>query len=382
MTVFVVISMLCLTQEAPEIPPEEARPAATTQPAEAQPAAPTTQPALTIPELLAAAEKALEFGEWDLADSYYAAVLQQDAFNLEAKLGTGRVLEERGDMSAARSVYMELQRGAGKDDYRVAFGLGRVYTKTLNWRLALRNLEIADRVAPQTEKSKIRTYLALVYRGVGGRSKARQNADDALKLDPKNFDAWEILATLLNEAKEYEQARETVERLVEVARERLIEDPSRPRHVMQLQRALEAKLSVWGGYYGTLCEQDPKGNSLDKILVGRESEAAATVARIIETEIQKSEITRVMSLWGVLPLAERNCELEPGNAQYWMTLGLLYLNTFQPHLAVEAFRKVLEIDPGNAEAQRQIAALGAQSATQPAGASGGTTPEAANPRTP
>ena len=59
-----------------------------------------------------------------------------------------------------------------------------------------------------------------------------------------------------------------------------------------------------------------------------------------------------------LPALEKAVYLEPTNAKYWVSLGKTYAMFGEDDKARRAFQKVLELDPFNDEASKNLSYLG------------------------
>ena len=345
---------------------QDVNPPTQDQPPESQPATPPqVLENLTIPEILADAETLVEQGSVSMAIRAYRTVLKRDAGNLDAILGLALVAELQNDFSTARSFYMQA-RQIDKTDFRVNYRLGSAYLSIRFYQQGLRFLEFAEPFAPADKLAELKTRMALAYRGTGARSKSKEYASAAVALDPDNYTARDVLVVARLEDRQFDLARGEVEPMVDIARKKLSDDPSDPGNVRFLISAFDRKLQVLNQYHLSLYERDPSGNPTDQLLPGRDADAGASLLPVIEVELQKSELAKVLRLHGLMPLASRAVEYDPGNTELWEALALLQFNTSQIQAAIASFQKVIELDPNHARAAEQLKKLKAPLKAEPA----------------
>lgn len=365
-TAILTAAALIVPMQDVTLPTQDVNPPTQDQPPASQPATPPPEVLenLTIPEILDDAETLVEQGSVSMAIRAYRAVLKRDAGNLDAILGLALVAELQNDFSTARSFYMQARK-IDKTDFRVNYRLGSAYLSIRFYQQGLRFLQFAEDFAPADKLAELKTRMALAYRGTGARSKSKEYASAAVALDPDNYTAREVLVVARLEDRQFDLARGEVEPLVNIARKKLSEEPSDPQNVQFLISALDRKLQVLNQYHLSLYEKDPSGNPTDQLLPGRDADAAASLLPVIEVELQKSELAKVLRLHGLMPLATRAVEYDPNNTELWEALASLQLYTSQTQAAIESFQKVIELDPDHARAAEQLKQLNAPLEAQP-----------------
>jgi tetratricopeptide (TPR) repeat protein len=262
----------------------------------------------------------------------------------------------QNDFNAARSLYLKA-REIDKTDFRVNYGLGSAFLRIQFYQQALRYLEFAEQFVPADKASELRVRMAIAYRGTGARSKAKKYAQQAVDADPDDYTAQEVLAVAQVEDGEYDSALEHIDAMVRIANDRLADGPSEPGNIQFLISTLDRKLEVLNMYHLTMYEKDPTGKPTNRLNPGRESAAAASLLPLIDIELKKGELRKILRMHGVLPLVKRAVEYDPSNTEIWMRLGLLYVNTSQVDLAIGAFQKIIALDPNHASAAEHLALL-------------------------
>jgi tetratricopeptide (TPR) repeat protein len=326
-------------------------------------AAPADLTTLTIPQLLDEARAALDAKNALLAQSMVQAVFQRDEGNLEASLIDAEIATLEGDADRARKRY-RMVVAVRPNDFEANLGLGRIYSRSKVYRQAMGYLERAKSSAPPERAAEAMTLLAKAYRGAGYLGKALEAVQRAVDHDPDSVESWEYLVQLRTQGEDYERALLDSDQLLALTRRKAIEQPSDRDALTRLHAAYETQRGVLGAHHRTLYQPNPVGNPSDKLLPGMEKKAAENLRRIVDLMIVQAELLRTLSYFEVRNVAERAATYDPTNVNVQIQYGLLLRNTSEIDKARTAFEKVLELDPANAEAQRQLSSLGGTS--QPA----------------
>lgn len=324
----------------------------------AQQPAPPTAPIgqMTIPDLLAEAERLAAAKQWAQARPYVESVLAREQNNAQALSLKGEILEQTDQRDMARQEYLAV-REIQPNEFRANLGLGRLYVESNMYRQALVYLNIAEPVAPPERKPELYVLLARAQRGVGNRNGAIDAVNRALEADAANFEAWLYAIAIMVESDEYDRAVAATGELVRIAQDEMMKDRSSRDGLVKLGTAYDTRLGVLRAYHQRLYIRNVDGTFSDQLLPGMEKGAAAMLRDVVETMVLQAEVERTLRLYTILPIAEQAVKYDPSSAQTWMHLGLLYVNTAQYEKAAEALRRVLEIQPDNAQAAEQLRQL-------------------------
>lgn len=345
---------LCRAQDQPAVETE--------QPPAVRPAAD-----LTIPELLTAARQRRAAGIYNEAISLFNLVLQRDQTNVDALRSLGEMFVELRNADQAQKHWLRVL-DIQANDFVANFGLGRLHLASGIARNAMRYLETALSVVPADPpelEPQVLIALAQAYRGSGYRDKAVETIEKALKLNPHSFEAQYVLVTLRTEVATrdrreaaFDQALADAESLVRIAENDLRANGTSPARLQTLDAAYQTKLQVLHAFRRILFERNPDGSFSDRILSGREALAAMTISRTVEVMLAQADLRRSMSHFTILELAATAVKYDGGtNPRTLLTLGSLLVATGQWDGAIQTFQKVLELDPGNEAARRQLEGL-------------------------
>ena len=346
-----------------------------------------TQPAggqsveLSLDELVKRGEALLAAERLEEAYAYLQAALRRDPQFLPALLLDADLAWKRGDLEHARQRWLEVLR-IQRGDFRANFGLGRYHARHQSWRSAMFYLEAALKVAPADRKPDVLMELAQAYRGVGDRARARDAARQAAELAPESLEARGLYVSLLLESGELDEAVVQAEKLVELALNLAKRNHYSIESLRQLNNAYSQQIQVLRVHYQQLNERNPDGSYTDRILPGKQRQAAEVLSRLIDVYASQQELQRVLAAYDMATLfAKRMVELDPGNPDAWRKLARLQRQALQFADAAGSYQKVLELrpddpqarsalsetlkrllelDPGNQAARRQLEALGAE----------------------
>jgi len=350
------------------------------QPTEQQAAArPITD--FTIPEILAEVQKLQVARRYNEAANALNYVLQKEPTNIDALRLAGDISWETQNAWQARQYWLRV-RQIQPNDFGANFGLGLVHLSSGQYRQALNYLEPAARTAPADRLLDALIALARAYRGAFDLEKSLQTAMRAVQLDPESYDAWYLLVTLWVEQastdEDFDKALAGAERLRQIATNALQTSPT-PEANSRLNAAYDLYLQVLYAFRQVLFERNPDGTLSDRLLPGRERRAAAVIGRIVDIMLLQAELRQRLMLFQILDLATQAVRYDGGsNPESLLRVASLQARVGQLDAARQTLQRVLEIDPDNEPARRQLqmlesAATGsAATPAQPTPAGGGT----------
>jgi tetratricopeptide (TPR) repeat protein len=331
------------------------------------PPAPPAATEMMIPDALAAAERLYKEQRYNAAIEMLNGVLTRDRGNLDALRLLGDVYWDVQDAENARKNWL-LVRAVEPSDFGANFGLGRLQLRSGVFRNAKHYLEVADSVAPPERALEVAIALAKAERGAGDRAKALETISRALALDPENFEAVHTQVMLLAESAQddegLDRALTEAERLVQIAGKMLEAEGTTLTGVQRLQLAYDTELTVLSSYGQVLFERNPDGSLSQRLLSGKDEIAANTISRTVDIMLRQADLQRTLTYFQILTLAEKAVEYDRGtNPRTLLELGTLQMAVGKLKNAAATLRKVLELDPENKTARRQLESLQAPSPT-------------------
>jgi tetratricopeptide (TPR) repeat protein len=335
-----------------------------------EPGAPVSAADLTVPQLLSAAQQYRAARRPNEAINVLNAILQRDENNIDALRLLGDVAWEGQNAELARNSWLRV-REIQPNDFGANFGLGRLHMASGSARSAVRYLEVAASVVPATRIAEVFTLLAQAYYGTNLRSQALEAVQKALAADSESFEAWRLLVALRTNAalteEELDQALTDAQRLKQLAADELRKGTTLER-LQRLQMAYQMELQVLRAFGRVIFKPNPDGRSYsDQVLEGQERLAAATFSRTADVMLRQAELNHRLSRFQIIQFAAKAVQYDRGtNPETLMVLGLLQKETGQLDRAAATFQKVLELDPGNPSAQRQLEELRLSRPTVPA----------------
>lgn len=320
-----------------------------------QPAIPTDAQlnAMSAADLLDAGQKALAARKYEAGVAYANKILEKDAANIEGLLLRADCNIEMNRIVPARTDYTAVLN-AQKGDFRANYGMGRIWVRGKYWKQATHYLEDAVRVAPPDRKADALVLLARTAQANKAIQQALDTVTQALQLKPDSVEGLDLMATLQSDLGKLDLAMDNSDKLIAVCKEAFARNPADPQMVSQLNSAYITRLKVLSGARETLFARDARGAPIDQVLPGKEREAAGVLNQILEAMIVRHGLEATLQYHDLMALAERMVQYDPQNAQYQLQYGLLLLKIYDNEKAADAFRKVLEIDPNNAEARNQL----------------------------
>lgn len=308
---------------------------------------------MTLGSLLSEARALIDAEDLRGAAPIVAVARERDPKNFEVTVMLGELALLNGEIQPAREKLLEAYQ-ANRNDFRATVALGRLYLATRRHRQAVNYLEKAVEFAPQDQISKTQRLLAEGYFGANRLVKARTAAEEAVNRDSDNYEARRILATILIQIRELDQALIQIQELERIGSS---EVAAKPGDLIALQRLAEAWIVHQDALRARLAQLvvvGPDGVPTDEILPGRSLEAAEITRRMVELLIREAEAQRIARLFEIAEVSEQTLKYAPESSSHWMNHGILLLETQQFDAAANAFSKAVELDPQNTEARIRL----------------------------
>jgi Tfp pilus assembly protein PilF len=349
---------------------QEPVPATPAPPPAAAPASAPTGPRsitdMTLPEQLQTAQRLRERGDRNSARQVVDYILARDPKNLDARnLGGELFLDELNIAGARKEFAAALEMRA--NDFRANFGMGKAFHSGRYWRQALHYLKVAETTAPNDKLADVLVFLAEAYRGAGQGADALNTIKRAIAASPNNFAARLFLTSLMQERGEYIEGLAESERLVTLAQNELRDSTSKYESLARIDAAFDSRLKIVEAAERELHTRNPNGSYSDQLLPGKEAAAAEMMSLWVDTFVLKQEVSTTLSYFRAIEIMRQALIYQPQDVKLYLKMCGLLRNTYQNDRAIEGYRRVLEIDPGNADALAGLAELGA-SVTAPASA--------------
>lgn len=349
------VLLMVMLLAAPSLGQEEAATASQ------KPAAPSSLADLSIPELLTGAERLRAAQRYDEAIKALNLVLQKDPSSIDALRLMGDIAWDSENAELARQNWRAVLK-IQPNDFGANFGLGRLELSSGIGRNAVHYLEIAESVAPADRVAEVLIALARAYDGSRMRDQAIETIRKALTFDSSSFEGWYVLATLRTEVavddEDFNQAIDDAERLLEIVGNDLQVNGVTRENVQKLQVAYQVKLDALYSSGKVLFEPNADQTLSERLLPGKERQAAATVSESVDVLLRLAEVRQTLVYFDIVELAKKAVEYDQGtNPSTLLDLGWLQKATGQTEQATETFRRVLELNPGNETARRQLETL-------------------------
>lgn len=333
---------------APGVPPQ---PGAVPQPGDDLPDDPT---AIGIETMsvddqlrLALAYRARNTPEdWTRAVATLAAVLKNDATNIEAQLQIAEISMMRRDFNNGRD-YFKKVRSLDENNYRANLGMGQFYLYTRLYRQAVLYLKTAAGVAPPDKKGEALQLLGRAYLESRELNPAQQAIEDALRVDPSNTETARTYVQILMQKQNFEAARAASFQLLQMEQAKVTSSRMDREAVRQFATAYDTVIEVLLQLHNSLHKKNARGQVTDEPLPGQELEIAKVLDAIVQTRVQQMPTMKVMTLLDVLPLAKRSVELAPDNPAYLFTLGYTCAEAGLYGDARAAMQKAVQLEPAN-----------------------------------
>jgi cellulose synthase operon protein C len=267
-----------------------------------------------------------------------------------AKLAEVRVLQ--GNNSEAEQLF-EKALAQDADDPQSATGLTDLYVKQNQPAKALGRLEA--QVAKAPDSSALQVVLAKFYADQGNLAFAGQASAKALKLDPKNADAYLVSSRIMRTSGKLRDATQLIEGWVQAS-------PS-PRGYVELGELYEAdgKWQQAQESFQAALKSGPGFNiaadNLARSLMEHDGNTDVAVTLITQARANEPVNPRFADTLGwayykkglyrsARPLLEEAVYKMPNNAEARYHLGLTYRKLAETSKAEEELKQVLRLDPG------------------------------------
>lgn len=360
-----------------------------TPPTEGQASADKPVMAMSDDELLDLASRYADIGRFAEARAALRIVLGRNDRNLEALQRDGEYALKTtpSDVQGARLSFLAALK-IQPAEFRANYGLAQTWFRTRSWRQAQIYLETAAKTAPSDKVAELNAMLAQCYRANGLKPEAYAAVEKAIAADPSGRDAREVKIALLTSDRKYDQALIEADALVDLNRDAVRVAADKREALVRLHGAHNIRLSVLQEMRTIFFQITPAGELTERIVEGREREAAAVVKRVMEDLIVLNDLNRTIQYFTIIAFAEQAVKIAPGDSDAWLKLGMLYRNTYQDQAAANIMARVLQLDPENEAAKRELETLPPPtniatipSASQPAGVpeSGPATSQASVP---
>ncbi|MCA9242557.1 MAG: tetratricopeptide repeat protein [Phycisphaerales bacterium] len=353
----------------PEAPPL-AKPGAIS----AQPEAPLdarTMEQMSASELMRLAETRRDFAE-DASDplaqraAYQEAllalnrVIEREPDNFDALNLRGEILAATGDHIAARNDFMKV-RSVQESDFRANLGLGKFHLRANYPRQAMFYLEFARKVAPPDKRQETLEALVEAYMGAGKWDEAQKALQE---MDPENRESRRLATVFWSERENFDAAHRNADQFIDISRAAAQAEPWNIEKLRELYDAYDLKIWMLRKQSEPLFIPNPSGERSDLIIPGGERLAAKVLSDTVDLMILQSELRKQMEFHSYLELAQRAVAYQPDNTEYLLRLGALQAQCQKNEDAINTYLRVLDIDPTNESALRQLRALGAPAAAK------------------
>ena len=346
-----------------------------------------TRPAgMSVEQMLDLARRMQEAGQFKDALALLKAVLDQDPVNKEANLLMGEVLLDSGaesDYDQARLRFKEVLK-VEPSNFRANLGTGKVWLANRLWPQAVKHLETAERVAPDTRRSEAKRLLARAYAGAGDMPRALRTAEEAVDVDPRDLDALQTrveirLTAASRDAQQLEKALADTEVFVQRAEQVVEQAPGDVKALDRLNSAYQLTLSALRSYHNTFYELDNRGQPTDRVRSGSEAQVADILLRLVDIHRRQAALRFTLAEHDATVFLERAVEYQPKSIRCLEALADAYARIKDRVRAIEIYRRIIELDPNHAAARQYLDAAGAPAqrelrppATQPTTATSGT----------
>ena len=346
-----------------------------------------TRPAgMSVEQMLDLARRMQEAGQFKDALALLKAVLDLDPVNKETNLLMGEVLLDSGaesDYDQARLRFKEVLK-VEPSNFRANLGTGKVWLANRLWPQAVKHLETAERVAPDTRRSEAKRLLARAYAGAGDMPRALRTAEEAVDVDPRDLDALQTrveirLTAASRDAQQLEKALADTEVFVQRAEQVVEQAPGDVKALDRLNSAYQLTLSALRSYHNTFYELDNRGQPTDRVRSGSEAQVADILLRLVDIHRRQAALRFTLAEHDATVFLERAVEYQPKSIRCLEALAGAYARIKDRVRAIEVYRRIIELDPNHALARQYLDAAGAPAqrelrppATQPTTATSGT----------
>ena len=358
----------------------------TTRPSPPQPAAP--EAAATIADVLRAAREKYDGGQKAEALDLVRSVLKTAVNNPEANLLAAEMLYDANDYNSARDHFKKVI-DSEPSNFKANLGLGKIWVASRYWRAAMSYLQVAEKVAPEANRAEVKRLLAQTLAAVGQTQKGLEKAEEAIQADPDNLDALQNLVEIrqslaAQDPLQLEPTLAAADKLVQKALQAVERKPWERDVLSRLDKAYDMKSTVLRTYHNSFYQRDVRKAAVDRLEPGKGGDAAAVLVRLAETTRAQALLKLILAEHDAIELTRRAVteEYDAKNVKFLESLAASYrqLEELTVRLAgpgvvndpavrdriVDAYRRILELDPQNPTAQQYLNDVGAAPSSQPA----------------
>lgn len=267
------------------------------------------------------------------AIAYYRRALSANAGYAPARYKLGMIYADMGDYPRALSELKEAARLDSRDD-KTALNLGAIYDRLGDFKQAVYWLEKAQALKP--DAAPLYCNLGTAYADSGDLSKARECFQKALNLQPDYVDAHYNLAVIEQKLNHIPQAVAAYEQTLRINPRKLEAWNNLGGLYEMLGDLKKAK-----EYYFEALKKDPHRPSLHNNLGN---------IHVKEGQLDSA----VKEYLAALRYGPEFNEPKLNQVPLRLNLGLCYQRQGKIKEAARQWRKVLEIDPANAAAKKQL----------------------------
>jgi tetratricopeptide (TPR) repeat protein len=339
-------------------------------------------------ETLRVARGKFEAGLYAEAAELVKSVLSVDKNNIEGNLLAGEILMAMNDYNNARENFKKVIE-IEPSNFKANLALGKIWIATRYWRQAIAFLQDAEKVAPPTGRAEVKRLLARALAASGQIQKGIEKAQEAVQADPDDLDALQILIEIrqnsaIQDPQQLEPTLADADKFVQKATQAVERKPWDDETLARLDKAYDAKADALRALHNSFFQRDVQKRAVDRLLPGKGPDAAAILVRLAETKRAQALLKLILAEHDALKLTERALQddYDAKNVKFLEYLVASYEqlqeltarlagpgvvnDTAMRDRAVEACRKIMDLDPQNELARQYLDAAGATPTSQPA----------------
>lgn len=356
-------------------------------PANAPPAAPS-QAGASPAELIRAARAKFDAGLNAEAFELIKAALSLDRNNIEGNVLAAEILMATNNYNDARENFKRVL-DVEPSNFKANLGMGKIWIAARYWRQATSFLQEAEKVAPEASRAEVKRLLAQAYAASGQGPKGIEKALEAVQANPDDLDALKSLVEIRQliagqDPQQLEPWLADADRFVQKSIQAVERKPWDADTLARLDAAYDMKLEALRAYHNSFYQRDVRKAAVDRLLPGRGPDAAAVLIRLAEAKRAQALLKLILAEHDALQLTERALQddYDAKNVKFlgyavaaYQQLQELTARLAGPGVAsdttlrdraVEACRKILDLDPQNEMARQYLAEAGVALTTQPA----------------
>lgn len=170
----------------------------------------------------------------------------------------------------------------------------------------------------------------------------------ALEYAPESKDAHYGLGQAYLRLREPEQAKIYMDRFQEIANQASVDSADTAQGFVDRAYAADVASRV---FLDASFVYENNGDAAEAEAAALKSYALAADKRPILLRLKAFYLSQGRN-WAAVEVVEQLSELEPAELEHWLSLGALYAELSQPELAINAYRKAIDVDPNDARSRR------------------------------